>query len=502
MLTSENGHETLSPLPKSRKTLDDPGQHHWRNAVVIGFGLTLAAIVVGGWVGYVNIGRLADHSQWVAHTHEVIGALEALLSTLKDAETGERGYLLVKDKKYLEPYEDALLQVKGEVARLKHLTSDNPDQQANIAVLEQKIDGRLALLKQTVALMMKDDRPAALKLVRSDMGKTAMDDLRRHIAGMKQVEYDLLQERAKESEASYRRALSSILLPATIGVLLLAVVFYLSQKNVIQRHRAAVVLAEQKERLRTTLASIGDGVITTDTAGRIANMNAVAESLTGWKNDDAIGKPLDAVFRIVNEKTRQSVGNPAMRALKEGVVIGLGNHTILIAKDDTERPIDDSAAPIRCNQGEVVGCVLVFRDVTEKRRTELRLSQSEQRVLRDTEDKLLESEGQLRELALHIYLALWVIDPKNDKVLYISPGYEKIWGRSCQSLIDNRRSYLEGVHPLDREMMIRADATMFETGHIDVEFEFYVPMVRFRGFGFGGMRSGTNRATLSESWAL
>ncbi len=132
-------------------------------------------------------------------------------------------------------------------------------------------------------------------------------------------------------------------------------------------------LAEQAERLRTTLASIGDAVITTDTAGRITNMNAVAESLTGWANADAGGQPLDAVFNIVNETTRQPVENPAFRALQEGVIVGLANHTVLIGKDGTERPIDDSAAPIRCKLGEVVGCVLVFRDVSELHRHEAEL---------------------------------------------------------------------------------------------------------------------------------
>ena len=106
-------------------------------------------------------------------------------------------------------------------------------------------------------------------------------------------------------------------------------------------------MREQRERLRTTLASIGDAVITTDTEGRVTYLNAVAESLTGWTNAEAVGQPLDAVFRIVNEQTRQPVENPATRALREGVVVGLANHTVLIAKDGTERPIDDSAAPIR-----------------------------------------------------------------------------------------------------------------------------------------------------------
>ncbi len=131
--------------------------------------------------------------------------------------------------------------------------------------------------------------------------------------------------------------------------------------------------AEQGERLRTTLASIGDAVITTDTAGRVTNLNTVAEALTGWANAEAVGRPLDEVFRIVNEATRRPVENPAFRALEEGVIVGLANHTVLIARDGRERPIDDSAAPIRSEGGEVVGCVLVFRDISERYEAERQL---------------------------------------------------------------------------------------------------------------------------------
>lgn len=129
-------------------------------------------------------------------------------------------------------------------------------------------------------------------------------------------------------------------------------------------------LHEQREWLRVTLSSIGDAVITTDTNGGVTFLNPVAQSLTGWTQEDAASKPLDTVFKIVNEETRRTAENPATRALREGLVVGLANHTLLIARGGMERPIDDSAAPIRNARGEVAGVVLVFRDVTERREQE------------------------------------------------------------------------------------------------------------------------------------
>jgi PAS domain S-box-containing protein len=147
-------------------------------------------------------------------------------------------------------------------------------------------------------------------------------------------------------------------------------------REIRRRKHAEQLSIENAERLRTTLASIGDGVITTDIDGRITNMNAVAESMTGWTPGEASGVPLAQVFNIVNETTRQPVENPVQRALREGTVVGLANHTTLIAKDGTAWPIDDSAAPIRTAEGRIVGCVLVFRDVTERRRSEQKLDEA------------------------------------------------------------------------------------------------------------------------------
>ena len=129
-------------------------------------------------------------------------------------------------------------------------------------------------------------------------------------------------------------------------------------------------LAESRERYRATVASIGDGVIVTDTSGTVTFMNSVAEELTGWAFDEARGKPVHEVFHIVNEFTRDEVESPVAKVLRKGAVVGLANHTVLVRKDGTEIPIDDSGAPVRSGGGAFTGVVLIFRDITERRQAE------------------------------------------------------------------------------------------------------------------------------------
>jgi PAS domain S-box-containing protein len=153
------------------------------------------------------------------------------------------------------------------------------------------------------------------------------------------------------------------------GILFIIITLFINFLRVRQR-QTGLLLQKQAEELRVTLTSIGDGVITTDTQGRVTFLNSVAEQLTGWSSDEARGRSIDEVFRIVNEYTRQPVISPIGKVLEQGVVVGLANHTILIAKDGAEYPISDSGAPIRASDGQILGTVLVFQDGTRLRESE------------------------------------------------------------------------------------------------------------------------------------
>ena len=138
--------------------------------------------------------------------------------------------------------------------------------------------------------------------------------------------------------------------------------------EVVERIRTDILLKEERERLRITLLSVGDGVISTDKNGNIEMINEVAQRLTGWSRRDAIGKPFDKVFHIINEYTREKCESPVQKVLMTGKIIEIRNHTLLISRDGTERPVADSAAPILDESGTIHGVVMVFRDFTEEKR--------------------------------------------------------------------------------------------------------------------------------------
>jgi PAS domain S-box-containing protein len=188
-------------------------------------------------------------------------------------------------------------------------------------------------------------------------------------------------------------------------------------REVQRRRRAEEQAVEQREWLRVTLASIGDAVLATDAEGRVTFLNPVAEKLTGWTQAEAVTRPLAEVFRIVNEETREPTESPVDRVLREGKVAGLANHTVLIARDGTETPIDDCAAPIRRAGDPLAGAVLVFHAITERRNLERELTRQNARLVEadKRKDEFLALLGhELRNPLAPIRNALQIMELRGD----------------------------------------------------------------------------------------
>jgi PAS domain S-box-containing protein len=177
-----------------------------------------------------------------------------------------------------------------------------------------------------------------------------------------------------------------VMLVLPVGTLLMGLLLATDKK----RFLAEKEIRESETLYRTTLHSIGDAVITTDRLGRIKFMNPLAEQLTGWKETDATGYPIEQVFSIINEDSRMKVDCPVPKILQEGIIVGLANHTLLISKEGIEIPIADSGAPIRDDSGNIVGVVLVFRDQTAERIILRQMHESRERFRRAIENSFVQ----------------------------------------------------------------------------------------------------------------
>lgn len=338
--------------------------------VILGIALLAALVAADAAVSLWNTRHVHHNAGQVAHTHETIAAAASVRADLSDLEAAQRTFLLTGDEKTHESYVRAGGSARDDITRLKELTADNPEQQARLTAASAALNRAIRQLDATVQTRRRDGLEAAARVVAGGASRQLLDEAEQLLAEAEGVERSFLADRNRANDRAYTDAFVFGIAAAVFGLLAVAMFVWLYVRSTRARTAAAAAVGREREWLRTTLASIGDAVIATDAAGNVTFLNPVAEALTGWGQADAAGQPLVRVFRIVNESTRREVDNPALRALRDGVIVGLANHTVLIARDGTERPIDDSAAPIRDGTGSVGGAVLVFRDIGERRRAE------------------------------------------------------------------------------------------------------------------------------------
>jgi PAS domain S-box-containing protein len=339
----------------------------------LSLGIATLLVVSIGLLAYKAWADFDRRNEQVEITQEIIGGTNALLSSLKDAETGQRGFLLTGEERYLEPYRHAVTEVPALLDKLAVLmASRRPEQAARLERMRPLIRGKLDELGDTIRVQRTQGSAAALAIVRTDRGQADMDQIRAICAEIQGVANTRLTRYSQQARHSSKRlGLISSAGSAAILILLLAATAVI-RGGTRQREELIAQATQSRDWLHTTLNSIGDAVIATDANGNVSLLNGVAESLTGWTQTEAAGKPLEQVFVIRNASTGMEAENPVSRVLREGRIVGLANHTRLIARDGRRIPIEDSAAPIR-DGGRVSGVVLVFRDVSERLKAEERV---------------------------------------------------------------------------------------------------------------------------------
>ena len=349
--------------------------HQFRQILITTVLLPLVLLLLLALVLAWQIQRTLREQRRIDHTDRITAQLNELERLVVDQETGLRGYQLTRDPTTLEPYQNAEGQLHQTLDRLLLLVREDPDQLRRLRQIRDSHELWMGFAGRAM------DNLRAGKL----FGDTGLDlngaqrmaALRTQLGAMTKVEAARRDEEV-ESTNSQVRTLMTVLLASSIGVgIVLGIYTQRNMKKVSaafrtsleEAHERADELVESRQWLQTTLESVGDGLIACNQKGYIELMNPVAQRLTGWTLEEAKGRRLETVFRTVDEETREPVKNPG-----EGTDDPAAkNHALLLAKDDAEYLIDQSAAPIRDARGKVAGVVLVFRDVTDVRKREAAL---------------------------------------------------------------------------------------------------------------------------------
>lgn len=322
--------------------------------------------------------RSANETVGIIQTTDVrISQATLVAKLIVDEESSLRGYETTGDERFLQPFNDAGNRLPVEFDKLANLTAGDSQQKYNVDDLRNEHQTwRDAFALPIIALVRAGGHTSDVDL--NLYGKSLMDQIRQDIGSITQHAESRRTDRIAQWQRQVRNMIEALLAIA-LGMGVLIGLFMRSRLHAVSSaysnsleilSKRAEEIYQSEQRLRTTLDSIGDGVITCDANGRIQMMNPVASGLTGWSPSEAADLPLEDVFHIVNEHTGERVETPVAKVMRLNSVVGLAGQTALIRKDSSQILIADSAAPVRDQTGETVGIVMVFRDITLERRTQ------------------------------------------------------------------------------------------------------------------------------------
>ncbi len=353
-----------------------------RRVGILALVLALLSLWVIAVISQRNWRDFEQSNAQATRTNRILTINESALGHIRDAETGQRGYLLTGQERYLESYRSAIVSVPREIDELVQLTGPGSAQRSRAEELRATGAEKLLELRQTVELRKTQGLRPALEMVERGRGTFLMDEIRRVSAEIEQEEYRRWTASTEAARLHADEARRLTIIGVVILAFLLIAAFFANQSSARQRERLLAQLGEAhrsatevRDLLRTTFYSIADGVITMDLEGRVRLMNSVAERLTGFTETDARGKPIETIFRMI-ALGENPPGHPARIALAGGIAQTPAASLTVVSASGVETPVDVSAAPIRDEHGDMRGGVLVFRDISERQRQEERLRES------------------------------------------------------------------------------------------------------------------------------
>ena len=419
----------------------------WRIGLSLGGATLLVVLVTVASIWAVaQVGRAAEARK---QTQKAIGQAYELMAALRDAETGERGYALTGNEAFLEPSVPGSTRIAGMLEELRR-PSPGSEESRHLDALVPLVAAKMTQTLNVIALRRTGDMPAVLAAVGSGRGKHLMDSIREEMDALVAI-WQAALSRDERAFKSTTRSLFALIVGASVLTFLFALSFayflYRETRHRLetrahgltkrllegqedanrQLHAVNASLRVSEELLAVTLNSIGDAVVTTDAVGKVTSLNAAAAHLTGWGTTEAMGCDVGEVVHIINQETRQIAVMPVVDALAKGTIQGLSNHTVLIARDGSEHAIADSCAPIRALSGEIVGAVLVFRDVTSEYAVQQALQESAARInaiLRTIGDGMITS------------------DAGGSVIQTVNPAAERMFGYSADELVGQDFSLL------------------------------------------------------------
>ncbi len=400
----------------------------------LGFIIALIILISVNVVIYFNIRFHFEDETVITKSLTVIQISETLYSNLIEAETNRRGYLITSNEEFLKDYYPALYSIDSIYRQLNSVVSDSSEKMT-LDTLQKLIYNRKDLLEESIEFQEKRSKDYKSQIEFTQKGKITVDKIKAVIERIQNKEKDILNKRLLEAEKSSNYTLSNLVVGNLIAFALLIIAIILLNRNINKRKEAEGTLEENRNWLATTLESIGDAVIVTSKIGEILFMNKIAEDLTGWKSSEANGLLLDHIFKIYNEDTGEKAADPVQNVVRSRKVVALDDHTILVTKNNKEIPIDDSAAPIINDKGDLIGVVMVFRNISERRKSE---------------KEILSNQKFIKRIADSLPSILYIYDLKGPKISYSNYKIAEILGYDSDDVINMGQSFFEKyIHPDD-----------------------------------------------------